>query len=635
GPTGPPGGAELIVRARRVIVAIGRSGHFRTLGAVGEHKPKVYHRLHDPKDFAGRNVLVVGGGDAALEASIALAAAGAHVTHSYRRGAFQRPKPENVETLRRLVADPAADVAVESPASERVTTSYSRAMGEPRNEGSIRPAMSTEVAAIHDDAVDLRRADGSVETVPNDVVFAMIGRQPPLEFFRRSGVPIRGEWRAGQIITFGLFIVFCVLLYHWKSAAGEIPLQSWFAAKGWFPFNVGRWFEALGPLAASAEDPTNVLYTLKHSMTTPGFYYSLAYCTCVVLFGLGRIRRRRTPYVKLQTCVLMAIQCVPLFVLPELLLPWAGRNGWFDRGTVAGAVADQFFEAADAPSDEQLQAAGADSISDWDRPIGRERQYWRAYGFVLAWPLFVWNVFTDRPLWGWLAVGVLQTFVVIPWLIHRYGKGAYCGWICSCGALAETMGDAHRHKMPHGPRWNRLNMAGQVVLALACLLLLLRIGGWIRPGSWMTRVYGALLSGVPFFNYKWSVDLMLAGVLGLGCYFWFSGRVWCRFACPLAALMHIYARFSKFRIFADKKKCISCNVCTSVCHQGIDVMNFANKAAPMEDPQCVRCSACVQSCPTGVLSFGRLGRHDHVVLDRVPASLLHVGAVGRPRPGHG
>ena len=82
--------------------------------------------------------------------------------------------------------------------------------------------------------------------------------------------------------------------------------------------------------------------------------------------------------------------------------------------------------------------------------------------------------------------------------------------------------------------------------------------------------------------------------------------MWCRFACPLAALMHVYARFSRFRIFAEKKKCISCNVCTSVCHQGIDVMNFANKGLPMEDPECVRCSACVQSCPTGVLSFGQV-----------------------------
>ena len=84
--------------------------------------------------------------------------------------------------------------------------------------------------------------------------------------------------------------------------------------------------------------------------------------------------------------------------------------------------------------------------------------------------------------------------------------------------------------------------------------------------------------------------------------------------------MPIYARFTKFRIFAEKKKCISCNVCTSVCHQGIDVMNFANKGMPMEDPGCVRCSACVQSCPTGVLSFGRFAQGGEVILDSIAAS---------------
>jgi NosR/NirI family nitrous oxide reductase transcriptional regulator len=68
--------------------------------------------------------------------------------------------------------------------------------------------------------------------------------------------------------------------------------------------------------------------------------------------------------------------------------------------------------------------------------------------------------------------------------------------------------------------------------------------------------------------------------------FWFSVRVWCRFACAPAALMHINARFSSFRILARKKNCLSCNACTSVCHQGIDVMNFANRGLPMAERGC-------------------------------------------------
>jgi len=268
-----------------------------------------------------------------------------------------------------------------------------------------------------------------------------------------------------------------------------------------------------------------------------------------------------------------------------------GHNGWFDHG--AGQwLGDQLFPA-----------------TTWD-PQGRE--YWRAFGFVLAWPLFIWNVFTAKPMALWLAISLVQTFVIIPAIVYRWGKGAYCGWICSCGALAETLGDAHREKMPHGPFWNRLNMIGQGVLAAALVLAVLRTVSWIWPGSFAGPVFDGLSSGWHPLgvqtNYYWIVDVGFAGILGVGLYFHYSGRVWCRFACPLAALMHVYARFSSFRILADKKKCISCNVCTSVCHQGIDIMNFANKGIPMEDPQCVRCSACVSSCPTGVLAFGRVDR---------------------------
>ncbi len=591
------------IRAQRVIVAIGRSGNYRKLGVPGEDLAKVFNRLHDPREFIGKHVLVVGGGDSAIESSIALAVAGAKVTHSYRRDSFARPKPENVEKLNQLVSDPLAEVGVEEPSSERVTTAFTPSMCARTGEGSICLALPSQVLEINEKEVVLKGADGQSDTLPNDVVFSMIGREPPLDFFRRAGVPIRGEWKAKTYISFGLFAAFCVFLFHWKTSAAELPIQDWFRQRGWFPFNMDRLFAAFGgAVESAANSKTNLLYTLKHSMSDGGFYYTLAYCTCVVVFGLRRIKRRKTPYIKLQTYTLMAIQCLPLFIFPQILLPWAGNNGWFESGFI-GWIGEQFFPNA---------------------------SYWRAYGFVLAWPLFVWNVFTPDPIWGWLVLSFVQTFVILPLIIRRWGKGAYCGWICSCGALAETLGDTHRHKMPHGPKWNRLNMLGQVVLAFAFVLFAMRVCGWIWPGSVFQSGFEYGLKKLPYLNYKWVVDIMLAGVLGVACYFWFSGRVWCRFACPLAALMHIYARFTKFRIFSEKKKCISCNVCTSVCHQGIDVMSFANKGLPMEDPECVRCSACVQSCPTGVLSFGRFDASGDIVRDKLVASLIRVEDVGRP-----
>jgi thioredoxin reductase/ferredoxin len=552
-------------RARRVVVAIGRSGNFRRLGCPGEEDGRVFNRLHDPAEYAGRAVLVVGGGDSALETAIALGQAGARVTLSYRGREFSRPKPENVERVRALDA-------------------------------AVQLRLGTKVVRVGDAAAELSGEDGRSDTVPADAVFAMLGREAPLDFFRRSGIPIRGEWRPATWVAFGAFFLFCCWLYLWK--AGGSFVHRLFEAQHWFPFQIAS--------LPAGHTASNLAEVMQVNWRSPSFYYSIAYCVLVSVFGVRRIVKRRTPYVTRQTLVLAAFQWVPLFLLPYVVFPAMGAAGWFDDGA-GRAFADALFPATTQ---------------------GHGREYWRAFGFVLAWPLFIWNVFTEQPLWAWLGISLVQTLVIIPWIVRRWGKGAYCGWVCSCGALAETLGDAHRHKMPHGPRWNRMNVVGQVILWTAVLLLLLRVIGWMPWGGWARGLYGGLLSGWSVLgvqlNYYHIVDILLAGIVGVGAYFWFSGRVWCRFACPLAALMHIYARFSKFRIFADKKKCISCNVCTTVCHQGIDVMNFANKGAPMEDPQCVRCSACVQSCPTGVLSFGRVETDGAIVLDRLAASPVRV-----------
>lgn len=596
-----PGSGDPIL-ARRVIIAIGRSGNFRRLNVPGEDLGKVYNRLHDPKDFAGQPVLVVGGGDSALEAAIALTCVGAHVTLSYRKKDFSRPKPDNVEKIEKLIADPACNTGVDRPTSERVTTAAHAWMRGDRPPGSLRLLMASQLRRIDADAVHLVDADGQPVRLANEVVFAMTGREPPLDFFRRSKLSIAGEWSGAAWAGLIVSLVFCIWLFHWKKFGFTIGGHGTFLPQidiAWLDPSV--WMGALaGAIGEAAGERTSLLFTLLRSAAEPDFYYALAYCVLVVIFGIRRIRRRQTPYVTVQTLALTAIQILPLFILPKLLLPWMGRNGFFVDGAMLQPFADLFFERYDG--------------------IGEERAYWRAYGFILAWPLFIYNWFTEQPMWGWLILGGVQTFVLIPLLIRTFGKGAYCGWICSCGALAETVGDAHRHKMPHGPTSNKLNMIGQAFLAFAAILMVLRIVAWIAPDSAAGAAFRLVLSGIPVLNYAYFVDLIFAGIIGVAFYFHFSGRVWCRFACPLAALMHIYARFSRFRIFADKNKCISCNVCTSVCHQGIDVMNFANKGLGMADPQCVRCSACVQSCPTGVLSFGYLGKDGAPVFDRLAAS---------------
>ncbi len=664
-------GSDQVTKALRVVIAIGRSGNFRKLGVPGEDLDKVSNRLHDPKDFCRSTVLVVGGGDTAMETAIALAVCGAHVTLSYRGKDLSRPKPENVEKVMALAENPEAPVGVASPSSERETTAAHPGMRGDAPAGSLTLALGTNVTRIEENQVGLKDNDGQESTIENDYVFAMIGREAPLDFFRRSGIRISGERNGSWWVTLVIALLIATFVYHWKKGGTPLPINEFFVANQWFPYNL---YEVWGGLGAAFSNIQTLPGVLHLSVADPGFYYSFLYCALMFTFGIRRIRRRKTPYVTRQTWTLVAIQIIPLFLLPYIVLPFMGHNGAFgDRvitSKVAAAEAEPWMsvrQSLEGNGQPQVNGLLPEQTASWGEPsaitahwnggvkvaweehnrsyvvnlpkqltylrddsqasawasfdlfppaeYGHGREYWRAFGFILAWPLFLWNLFTNEPLMGWLILSLVQTFVIIPIIVMRWGKGAYCGWICSCGGMAETLGDEHRHKMPHGPFWNKTNLIGQIFLALALLVLVVRFVSWLPGMNFLGGVYKGMEAFEMYF-----VDLIWAGIIGFGLYFHLSGRVWCRFACPLAALMHIYARFGRFRIFSEKKKCISCNVCTSVCHQGIDVMNFANKGIPMEDPQCVRCSACVQQCPTGVLSFGRLGKNEKIVLDTVPAS---------------
>jgi len=554
--------------AKRILLAIGKSGNYRKLGVPGDEKDIVTHRLFDPEEYRGKQAVVVGGGDSALETAIALHGAGVDTQLIYRQKEFARAKTELVEAVEPL-----------------------------RKEGRI--LLSTEVLEVQDDRIKVRDGEGQEMDLSAEIIFAMTGREAPYSFLKRVGIQIQGlydwKWWLSFIAAFGIIL----FIYRWKSEGSEVA--EFFRARSWFPygFTPEKW-----------TSQNFLARTLAANVKSPGFYYELLYTVIILAFGVRRMVKFPTPYIKRQTLSLMLVQLIPLFLLPYFLLPLAQEFGAFDSG--AGKwLADQLFPVI---------------------PDTTVREYWRSVGFILAWPLFVSNIFTPDPLGLWLAISLVQTFVIIPWMVRKWGKGVYCGWICSCGAMAETLGDPHRGKMPHGPKWNRLNMAGQLILAIALGMLALRLISWGLRGSelantlenWFIIAFVEFKLGPVPFSYSQVVDYFLAGILGMGLYFHFSGRIWCRFFCPLAALMNIYARFSKFRIFADKSKCISCNACTTNCHQGIDVMGFAQRGNAMEDPECVRCSACVTVCPTGTLTFGSVGKNGEPVYDRWKASPVQI-----------
>ena len=355
--------------------------------------PEVYPRLHDASPYRDRRALVVGGGDSAVETAVALSLAGADTTLIHRGPELTRPKPENLERLNALREDRQERISIEAPSSTMVSTSSTVPPPAEVENGAIQVIPEAKVVEILEEQVKIETPQGPL-TLSNDVVFKMIGRQAPLDLFRRSGIAIRGEWTLRS--WFGLLaaLVLAAGVYLWKS-------YSWFPTEA---LNPAGWIDgAKSLLQSSGDDSKSLLYTLLRSAQGPSFYYTLAYSCVIGVFGYRRIRRRKTPYITWQTLTLISVQWLPLFLLPELILPWLGRNEFFVEGRALRPFADLFFES-------------------YDGGVGIERAYWRSYGFILAWPLMVYNWFTNQPLIGWLILGCVQTFVIIPLIIRRWGK---------------------------------------------------------------------------------------------------------------------------------------------------------------------------------------------------------------------
>jgi thioredoxin reductase/ferredoxin len=151
--------------AKTILLAIGRRGTPRPLDVPGEHLEKVVYRLIDPEQYAGKRVLVVGGGDSALEAAASIAEQpGSHVTLSYRGEAYGRAKSKNRERVR------AAAIA-----------------------GTLDERLQTTVAHIHEDHVVLMAGEVA-EILPNDSVIICVGGLLPTQFLQDIGIAIEKKF---------------------------------------------------------------------------------------------------------------------------------------------------------------------------------------------------------------------------------------------------------------------------------------------------------------------------------------------------------------------------------------------------------------------------------------------------------
>lgn len=258
--------------------------------------------------------------------------------------------------------------------------------------------------------------------------------------------------------------------------------------------------------------------------------------------------------------------------------------------------------------------------------------------------------------------GIISIFIITPILTYKFGKRWYCSWVCGCGGLAETAGDSFRQLSSKKlsawklERWLiHLVLVFSVVMTTAMVYSYLgnsKNDFWLTKSLFITLVIGFLILvfvGVMYFKgqelgkdakygsigffviialllimhftgttehiffikgstlrsaYGLYIGSIFSGVIGTGFYPILGNRAWCRFGCPMAAILGFQQRlFSKFRITTNGGQCISCGNCSTYCEMGIDVRAYAQKGENIVRSSCVGCGICSAVCPRGVLKL--------------------------------
>ncbi len=583
----PDGSFQLIsekgneFRAKRVILATGQRGNPRKLKVAGEEREQVYHRLYSPKHYKGEDIIVVGGGNSAVEAALVLGEQN-RVLLSYRGSELARVFKDNERRLNEAVAAGRVELLLNSQVKE----------------------FGDGVARLEVDRGGHREAlDRAYQHA-----FVLIGADVPVQFLKSLGIKMENEWDGSLLRAAGLALLTLAGLWFaggkaaWNGAelAAVPPALGWLIAAAslgsliavgargdryaWLGVSFLAWYTIYGvksPGAGAEFWPFRGWgYQFFSFAGRPAsFWYTVLYTGLMTVFGIEAVKRwgldRKDKFQIWRYASLLGFQWIFFFLIPEFLFQWAIRYQWVGEEL---AKNPQFAEQA-----------------------------WRSYGIIYAWPLFFYQFFYD-PHKIWVIWGVLLTFLIIPLFVIWHGK-RYCSWICGCGGLAETFGDRWRHLAPKGRasmRWEHMQL---VILILAAAIT----GGMLLRDAY-TWLRAPALFGLE--AYHLIVDIWLVGILPVTLYPFLGGKVWCRYWCPLAKMMHLFSAayvklgISRFAIHANDK-CIGCSECTRNCQVGIDVMNYALKQQVLDNStsSCIGCGICVSVCPMDTLHFEKPGQH--------------------------
>jgi polyferredoxin len=396
-----------------------------------------------------------------------------------------------------------------------------------------------------------------------------------------------------------------------------IFLTGFYVLLYWYPTVLGLHSEGENTGIIALFDPLS--QWIKGAPASQWFMYGTLYTIAILYLGGKFIYKyRHNSYHLIRTVSVMFFQLAFAFMIPEILQRL--NQPYFDFKMIWPLDYYAFFDWRI----QELTSSGQLGI------------------FMLIW-------------------SIALILVVTPILTYFFGKRWYCSWVCGCGGLAETAGDPFRHLSDNSrkawrvERWLIHAVLFLVVAMTAAVLysflydsnhavfnttglaifFTLILGGgilWVlkdqkrfeeldptakKVGMALSALIVILLWEASFTGrydllfipghqirswYGFLIGATFSGVIGVGFYPIMGNRVWCRFGCPMAAILGIQQKFfSRFRITTNGNQCISCGNCSTYCEMGIDVKWYAQRGQDIVRASCVGCGICSAVCPRGVL----------------------------------
>jgi len=187
---------------------------------------------------------------------------------------------------------------------------------------------------------------------------------------------------------------------------------------------------------------------------------------------------------------------------------------------------------------------------------------------------------------------------------------AFCGWFCWFGGYLELIewgiGDKLKIKIP---RRILLYLGVIPFVALALKAYSALLATWIERG--FPAVFTIRLADVePWGGQQTGISILLTLILyGPVLLFVFGRKAWCRYLCPIGALLKIFsaAKIGGVRLVNDD--CIACGKCNRACDMQVDVMGDLNTHGEVRSSDCIVCLKCTDACPTDAIGLS-LRRHD-------------------------